>query len=248
MALPVNFSGLTGGNQPLTLFDTQFAAVASLGTLPCAAAGQNAVALTPFANTPTIASYPDLAPSFAFVAAQTSNGAVTLNVNLVGARNCYKWNGGQAMGSGDLVAGQIYRATPLQALNGGAGGFVVDAIGVNNNQVAIPLIIDGGGSAITTGNKGQLPLPFACVINAWEVIADQVGSIAIDILRANLAVPVASIVGAGTKPNLTAQQLAVSVPVGWTSTALAVDDFIAFNVTSAATVTRVTVSLRVLKI
>jgi hypothetical protein len=248
MALPVNFSGLTGGNQPLTLFDTQFAAVASLGSVPCAAAGQNAIALTPFANTPTIASYPDLAPSFVFVAAQTSNAAVTLNVNLVGARNCYKWNGGQAMGNGDLVAGQVYRAIPLQALNGGAGGFVVDTVGVASSFGAFEFVIDGGGSAITTGNKGQLYIPFACTINAWQVIADQVGSIAVDILRLNLGFPVASIVGAGNKPTLTAQQVVAVAPSGWTSTALLLDDFIAFNVTSAATVTRVTVSLRVNRI
>jgi hypothetical protein len=248
MALPVNFAALTGGNQPLTLFDTQFAAVASLGAVPCAAAGQNAIALTPFANTPTISSYPDLAPSFVFVAAQTSNAAVTLNVNLVGARNCYKWNGGQAVGSGDVVAGSIYRATPLQALNGGAGGFVIDAVGVNTSMAAFEFVIDGGGSAITTGNKGQLYVPFSCNINALYVIADQVGSIAVDILRANVAVPVTSIVGAGNKPTLTAQQVVAAVPSGWTSTALLIDDFVAFNVTSVATVTRVTVVLRVNRI
>src|SRR6266853_5256835 len=133
MALPVTFATLTGGNQPLALLDTQFSAVAALGSIPCAAAGQNTIALTPFTNTPTVSSYPDLAPSFVFAAAQTSNGAVTINVNGVGARNAYKWNGAVQCGSGDIVAGSVYRATPLQALNAGAGGFVVDAIGVNNN-------------------------------------------------------------------------------------------------------------------
>src|SRR5229473_5338821 len=244
MPLPVTFATLTGGNDPLTLFDTQFAAVAALGSIPCAAAGQNSIALSPLSNAPTISSYPDLAPSFVFAAAQTSNGSVTINVNLAGARNAYKWNGQQLCGAGDIIAGNVYRATPLAALNGGLGGFVVDAIGVSNNVSAIPFIIDGGGVAITTGNKGSVPLPFAANIVAWSVIGDQSGSIAVDILRANNAVPVTSIVTGGATPNLTAQQFSGrQTPSGWLSTALAVNDYLAFSVMSVTTVTRVTVTL-----
>src|ERR1700719_4495880 len=189
MALPVAFATLTGGNQPLSLLDTQFAAVAALGSITCAAAGQNVILLTPFTNTPTVSSYPDLAPSFVFAAAQTSNGSVTINAALVGARNAYKWNGSVQCGNGDIIAGNVYRATPLQALNGGSGGFVVDAIGVSNNLFDVAFVIDGGGVAITTGQKGQVHVPFAASIFGWRVIADQSGSIAVDILRANNAIP-----------------------------------------------------------
>jgi hypothetical protein len=226
------------------LFDTQFAAVASLGSIPCAAAGQNIIALTPFANTPTISSYPDLAPSFVFAAAQTSNGSVTINVALQGARNAYKWNGLVQCGNGDIVSGLVYRATPLLALNGGLGGFVVDAIGVNNNISDVEFVIDGGGSVITAAIKGFLRIPWAATINSWSVIGDQSGSIRIDILRANNAVPAVSMVGAGTAPNLTASQFTPpTAPSGWTSTSLAANDFIGFFVSSATTVTRVTIDL-----
>jgi hypothetical protein len=243
MALPVNFATLQAGNEALSLLDTQFAAVAALGVIPCAAAGQNSITLTPNANTPTVSGYTDLSPSFSFAAAQTSNSAVTINVAGIGARNAYRNNGQTACGAGDLVAGCVYKATFLTALNSGAGGFVVDVIPV---EAAIQFVIDGGGNPIATGNKGTLYIPYACIINAWQVIADQSGSIAIDILRgANLTIPVASIVGGGTKPNLTAQQVQAQTPGGWTSVTLAQDDFISFNVTSAATVTRVTVCLRV---
>ena len=249
MALPVTFATLSGGNEPLSLIDTQFAAVAALGAIPCAASGQNAIALTPNANTPTISSYPDLAPSFVFAAAQTSNGAVSINVNGVGARNAYKWNGGQACAAGDIIAGQVYRATPLLALNGGAGGFVVDAIGVNNNALDFDIVIDGGGVAITTGAKGFFRIPWDSVISGWSIIADQSGSIAIDIVRANNAVPTVSIVGAGTKPTLTAAQfVGPTAPAGWTSTAMAANDYIGINVSSAATLTRVTLILGFLKL
>ena len=249
MSLPVNFQTLAGGNEPLALLDTQFAAVAALGSIPCAAAGQNTIALTPFSNTPTISSYTDLAPSFVFAAAQTSNGSVTINAALVGARNAYKWNGSVACGAGDIIAGNVYRATPLAALNSGSGGFVVDAVGSRNNQTDIEFIIDGGGSVISNGAKGFLRIPWPATIAAWHVIADQVGSIVIDVLRAaDPLIPTVSMVGGGNKPTLSTSQLAEVAPSGWTSTTFAADDWIGFSVVSATTVTRVTVCLSVLKL
>src|ERR1700719_4126836 len=143
MALPVTFATLSGGNQPLALLDTQFAAVASLGSIPCAAAGQNTIALTPFSGAPTVSSYPDLAPSFVFAAAQTSNGSVQINAALVGARNAYKWNGSIQCGNGDIIAGNVYRATPLQALNVGAGGGVAGAVWANNHVAGLKSIFSG---------------------------------------------------------------------------------------------------------
>ena len=249
MPLPVIFGAITTATDPLSLLDTNYNAVAALGSIPCVATGQNTIALAPGTNTPTISSYPDLAPSFVFAAAQTSNGAVSINVNGVGARNAYKWNGAVQCGSGDIIAGNVYRATPLQALNAGAGGFVVDAIGINNNVFDVEFIIDGGGVAITTGAKGSLRVPWNSVVTGWSVIADQSGSIAVDILRANDAVPTVSMIGAGNKPSLSAAQFAGDVaPSGWTSTTIVGDDWLTFSVTSVATVTRVTVDLHLAKV
>jgi hypothetical protein len=243
MALPVNFATLAAGNEPLSLFDTQFAAVAALGIIPCSAAGQNNLTLTPNANTPTISGYTDLAPSFSYTAAQTSNGTVTLNVAGVGSRNAYKWNGQQSMAAGDSVAGSVYKATFLTALNSGAGGFVVDAIGVNNSLTDIEFIIDGGGNIITTGVKGYVHVPFAASIFAWRVMGDQSGSIVVDVLGATAAVPTVSMIGAGNKPTLTAQQFNSVAQSGWTTPNTTTDWWMGFNVTSVTTVTRVTVVL-----
>lgn len=231
MPLPITFATLTSP-QPLSDFDTQFAAVAALGSIPCTASGTNTIALTPNANTPTITSYPDLQPSFVWVQqAITVAGQVTINVAGVGARNAYKFNGFAPIASvGDLQAGLIYRATPLQALNGGAGGFVVDAIGQSLFTTAIQFIISGGGSAITPGNKGVVQIPFNCIINAWRIQADQSGTISLDILRTNEGIPSTSIVGGGTKPNLSSSQFNEAGPSGWTSTTLAIGDWLAFVV------------------
>jgi len=192
--------------------------------------------------------YTDLAPSFVFAAAQTSTGSVTISAALLGARNAYKWNGSQACGSGDIIAGNVYRATPLQALNGGSGGFVVDSVGNNNALTDIELIINGGGVAVTTGQKGQVHVPFDATIINWRVMADQSGSIVIDVLRAQQAVPVTSMIGAGNKPTLTASQFAQQNVSGWTSVIINANDWLAFNVTSAATATMVTVVLGLVKL
>ena len=82
MSLPVHFSTLHGGNQPLSLFDRQFAAVANLTMLPCdvSSADGNALMLMPRDDTPTQHRYVDLQPTFVFTANQTNTGAVTINV------------------------------------------------------------------------------------------------------------------------------------------------------------------------
>jgi len=127
MPLPVTFATLTQGNEPAALLDTQFAALGALVHIPCTAVGQNAVTLTPAANTPTVAAYTDLSPAFLWVQPQTTTGAVTIALSGLSFLNGYRNNGQTAIGSGDLVAGSAYQAYRVASLNSGAGGWVVDA-------------------------------------------------------------------------------------------------------------------------
>jgi hypothetical protein len=129
VTLPVpSFAALAAGNQNLSLFDQQFAAVAAQGVIACTASGSNTVILTPATNYFVPAAYTDAAPVFTWKQAQSSTGTVTINVAALGAANAYKNNGQTAVGSGDLVAGAVYTAAYLAALNAGAGGFVVDVV------------------------------------------------------------------------------------------------------------------------
>jgi hypothetical protein len=50
-------------------------------------------------------------------------------------------------------------------------------------EAGLAFIIDGGGSAITTGEKGHLEVPFTCNLQQVSLLADQSGSIKIDIWR-----------------------------------------------------------------
>ncbi|GAH28073.1 unnamed protein product, partial [marine sediment metagenome] len=55
----------------------------------------------------------------------------------------------------------------------------LDALG----QGVIIFIIDGGGEAITTGEKGHLRIPFKCEIQRATLLADQSGSIVVNIWK-----------------------------------------------------------------
>ena len=50
----------------------------------------------------------------------------------------------------------------------------------------LTFVIDGGGAAIATGIKGDLEIPFACTINQVTLLADQSGSIVVDIWKDTL--------------------------------------------------------------
>lgn len=117
-------------------------------------------------------------------------------------------------------------------------------------QDAIEFIIDGGGSAITTGVKGDIEIPYNCTITRATLLADQTGSIVVDIWKdtyANFPPTNTDSITASAKPTLSSASKAQDTTLtGWTTT-LAAGSTLRFNVDSVSTVTRVTVSLKVTK-
>jgi hypothetical protein len=99
---------------------------AGAGVIGCNAVGTNAIALTPHTAVYAPTAYTDTAPLFTWVQTLTTNGAVTINISGLGARNAYKPNG-TPVGANDLIGGQIYQALYYSGLNVGAGGFIVYA-------------------------------------------------------------------------------------------------------------------------
>lgn len=157
--------------------------------------------------------------------------------------------------NGDVT---ITEGTNTLTFAGASSGYSFDAnvattgtFTKNSNDITvgtITFIIDGGGSAITTGEKGDLTIPFACTINEWTLLADQSGSVVVDIWKdtyANYPPTVADTITGSAKPTISAATKGQSSTLtGWT-TSIAAGDCIAFNVDSASTVTRVTLSLKV---
>ena len=117
---------------------------------------------------------------------------------------------------------------------------------VRNSAVTINYIIDGGGSAITTGVKGFVEIPYPMTITGWQVFADQSGSVVVDVWKSTYATfpPVVGGSIAGSElPTLSSQQVNQDSSLTTWITSLSAGDVLAYNVNSASTVTRITVSI-----
>lgn len=140
----------------------------------------------------------------------------------------------------------------LPAANKYTDAEAVDAIEADDNLpvASITFIIDGGGSVITTGVKGALEIPFACTINRWTLLADQSGSIVVNIWKqayADYPPEVGQKITGDLPPTISGAFMGQSATLtGWT-TAIAAGDCLMFNVDSIATLTWVTLSLKVTK-
>uniref|UniRef100_A0A6M3M752 Putative structural protein n=1 Tax=viral metagenome TaxID=1070528 RepID=A0A6M3M752_9ZZZZ len=108
--------------------------------------------------------------------------------------------------------------------------------------------IDGNGFAITTGIKGDLSIPFDCSITSYDILADQSGSIVVDLWVDTYA----------NYPPTDADSITASAPVsissatkgqdstltGWTK-ALTRGRSLRVNVDSCTSITRAQVTLYV---
>lgn len=154
-----------------------------------------------------------------------------------------------AFTGGDLAAGESGVDTTNGDLYFSTDG--TDAVLANHKKGAIGITINGNGSAITAGAiEDAIRVPFDCDIISAETVADQSGSIVIDIWKdtyANYPPTDADSITASAPPTLsTAQKATDSTLTGWT-TSLTEGDYIHFNVDSVATVERVTLTLAVSK-
>jgi len=144
--------------------------------------------------------------------------------------------------------GNIYAKTDGKVYFINDAGTATDLTAGGGLVAAINFVIDGGGSAITTGEKGFIEIPFACTINQVTTLADQSGSIVVDIWKdtyANYPPTDADSITASAPPTISAATKAQdSTLTGWT-TSISAGDILGYNVDSATTVTRVTVALKV---
>lgn len=162
-----------------------------------------------------------------------------------------------------------YNATSLitpsgQNINTAAGDtFIVISDSSGNARVigystqafdAIEFVIDGGGAVLTTGLKGYIEVPWNCVVQRVTTLADQSGSVVVDIFKCTYSAfapgthPVSSDKITASAPPTVASNVKAqdSTLTGWTTT-FSAGDILAFNINSVTTVQRVTVSLRVVK-
>jgi hypothetical protein len=206
------------------------------------------------------------ATKLSFKTAASATAAETASLSSTGVFTATSFTGsgaGLTAGTTPLTTLDIDGATLLGEAIVDADLFIIDngAGGTNRSVLAsriktyvagdiraIEFVIDGGGSAITTGVKGYLEIPFACTINRVTLLADQSGSIVVDIWKdtyANYPPVDGDSITASAVPTISSATKSQDTSLsGWT-TAISAGDILGFNVDSISTCTRVTVSLKV---
>lgn len=155
--------------------------------------------------------------------------------------------------AGNTFTGRTITGTSnhITVTNGdGVSGNPTLDLGSRITTDTIRLVVDGGGSAITTGVKGDIEIAYACTITAARVFADQTGSIVFDLWKdtyANFPPVVGDSITASAKPTISSATKSQDTTLtGWT-TSVAAGDIIRFNVDSCTSITRATISLTISK-
>jgi hypothetical protein len=99
----------------------------------------------------------------------------------------------------------------------------------------IGMTIDGGGTAITTGTKGYITVPYKAKIVEWSLLANTAGSAVVDVWKTtypNIPVSGNSITGTD-KPTLSSAQLNRNLQItNWSDVTINQDDVLGFSLDS----------------
>lgn len=136
-------------------------------------------------------------------------------------------------------------------VSGGLGFTAAGGIQMDSNQRIkdVVVILDGGGSELSTGVLSDTQVNFAGTIVGVTLLADQTGSIVIDIWKdvfANYPPTDADSITASAVPTISSDiSYSDTTLTGWT-TSIAAGDTLRYNVDSVTTVTRCAVVLKVM--
>ena len=121
----------------------------------------------------------------------------------------------------------------------------VSAITGNLILGQLGISIDGGGSVITTGVKQYLRVPYNCTITSYELVADRSGSLIIDVDKSTYdTFSLSASIAGSSLPTLSNQSKSRSTDLaGWSTTTLTAGEYLFFDVTSAVTIQKVTLTL-----
>ncbi|MDI9257288.1 hypothetical protein [Flavobacterium sedimenticola] len=100
---------------------------------------------------------------------------------------------------------------------------------------------DGGGSAILSGTKCDLTIPYSMKIESWTLLADTIGSIVIDVWKDNYSnFPPTSgdTITGSEKPTISASTKNQDLSLSTWNTIINAGDVIRFNVDSCSTITK----------
>lgn len=186
-------------------------------------------------------------------ALRAESGAATTDRTLVvdtTSKEVELWNDAKLRGFSDDGTTETF------SINAGSGAAQFDGTvtttRIVGDQVIWPIVIDGGGSTITTGVKGHIIIPYNATVTTWSITADQSGSIVVDFWSdsyANFPPTNADSITTSEEPTLSGAiknlDTSLNSGNGWTLTG---GSYLMWNVDSVATVTRVCVGLYVTRL
>lgn len=150
----------------------------------------------------------------------------------------------------DAVGAILVNGTGVDLTYSDATPSITAALTAAARTSTLNFVIDGGGSVIATGIKGDLVVDFAGSINRVTALADQSGSIQVDIWKDSYAnfppVDADSITASAPVVISSATKSQDSTLTGWT-TSFSAGDVLRFNVDSVTSITRCTIALRVVR-
>jgi len=138
------------------------------------------------------------------------------------------------------------RNTRIRASQLFDGGVKFEDLSDEVKVSTIAFIIDGGGQVINTGVVGDIKLPFSCDIEEVTLLADQTGSIVVDIYKDTYAnYPPTTSITASAKPTLSSSiKMNDTTLTSWTKN-ISEAETLRFNVDSCSTITRCLISLKI---
>lgn len=120
------------------------------------------------------------------------------------------------------------------------------------NPIHTTLLVVFGeiGTALSTGIQGDVAIKFPCTIAGWTLLADQTGSIVVDIWKdkfANYPPLSGKTIVASSPPTISSAQTGADIQLpGWTR-AINADDTLRFSITSVTSIQQCTLALQLVK-
>ncbi len=186
--------------------------------------------------------------------AATAFSAITGSTNTTAAMVVGTGSSLAASGSGTIVATSTTGNAATVTTNANLTGNVTSVgnattIATNVLIMSVGVTLDGGGSALSTGQKGYLTCPFAGTIVGWNITADT-GTCTFDVwkIATGTAVPtVSNTITASAKPALATGTAIHSTGLsGWT-TSVSANDIFGFNLDAVSGATKITLVIQINK-
>lgn len=115
------------------------------------------------------------------------------------------------------------------------------------NRAIVCGIGSAGGGVISTGVKWYIPIPYALTITGWTLVADQSGSIVLDVwldTYANFPPTVADTIAGSEKPTLSTAQKNQDLSLTTWTTSIPAGSILGINVDSVTDINSVVLVLQ----